>query len=469
MRMIPTFSWFPVMAEIPLAGASYDLTPSSTQKSVNVEPVALEASGVTRFRLKQTPGLVSFASVSGSPRGALSMGDYAYVVHDQTLSSIDSAGAVTTLGTVPGTDRVSMAANGTYVVVVNGSDGYTYNAVTETFAQITDADFLASDVVVYLDGYFVFHQTDSDNVFISALNDPTSFDATEIQAKGGTADLLVTIVPINGDLILFGSRHSFFWRNVGNVDFPFQNIEGAEMQRGCPAVHSVAGIDNSVIFLGDDLVVYWIEGYVPKRVSNHALEEYLSGLTEAQIADAYAFAYTQGGQYYYVLTVGGRTWVYNRTQSMVIQQSLWHERSSNDGVWRAQTHCYAFGKHLVGDDGTVWEVSTSTNVEGSDAIRRIRRLAPIWAEDESFTISKVRLLVRVGIGSLTTAPTIDLRSSVDGGLTWTDYKTRSVGLEGAYDTTVIWRRMGRSDRKVFEFAWDADANLEPYGLYADAG
>lgn len=456
------------MPEISLAGASYDLTPSSTQRSINVEPVVLEAAGITRFRLKQTPGLISYATISGAPRGALTMGGYAYIVQGSTLSKIDDAGVVSSLGTVSGSGRVSMACNGRYVVLVNGDAGYYYDSTLDTFSVITDADFLPADVVRYIDGYFVFHETDSDNVFISGLNDPTVYDASDIQAKGGTADLLVTLTTINGDLVLFGERHSYFWRNTGNVDFPFQNIDGAEMQRGCPALHSVSGIDNSVIFLGDDGVVYWIEGYVPKRVSNNAIEEFISGLTAAQIAAAYGFAYTQSGQYYYVLTLGGRTWVYNRTQSLQIQQSLWHERSSNDGIWRAQTHCYAFGKHLAGDDGVVWEISTSTYKEGDDVIRRVRRIAPVWAEDESFSISKLRLLVKVGVGTLTNAPLIDLRSSNDGGFTWTDPKSRSVGLEGQYGTVVIWRRMGRTDRKVFEFSWTADADLEPYGLFADA-
>ena len=457
------------MPEIPLSGAQYDLTPVSTQRAVNIEPIVLEAASLTKFRMRQTPGLTSFATVTGAPRGALAMGDYLYVVQGGYLSQINSSGTVTELGAIAGSDRVSMAANGRYVVVVNGTEGYYYDATGASFAQITDADYEPADIVSYLDGYFVFHATATDNLFISGLNTPLTYDATDVQAKGGTPDLLVTFVPINGDLLLLGGKNGRFWRNVGNPDYPFQNLEGSELQRGCPAKHSVASIDNSIIFLGDDGIVYWIEGYVPKRVSNHALEEFITGLTEAQVEAAYAFAYTQGGQYYYCLTLGSRTWVYNRTQSLLIQQSLWHERSSNDGIWRAATYANAFGKHLVGDTNTIWELDRDVYVEGSDTIRRTRRLAPLWAEDETFSVAKLRLLMRVGTGTLTTAPLIDLRTSTDGGYTWTDPKSRSMGLLGDYETNVIWRRLGRNDRKVFEFSWTSDANVELYGLFADAG
>ena len=455
------------MFEIPLAGASYDLKPATTQRSVNVEPIVLEAQGITKFRMKQTPGLTSFATVTGAPRGARVMGDWLYVVQGAYLYRVNSGGVETQLGAIAGTNRVSMANNGRYMVVVNGTEGYYYDSTDAVFAQITDADFLAADVVEYIDGYFIFHATDSDNAFISSLNDPTTYDATDIQAKGGSSDLMVGLIAINGGIVIFGATHSYYWRNTGNVDFPFENIDGAEMQRGCPSAQTLAGIDNSVIFLGDDLVVYWIEGYVPKRISNNALEEFISGLTEAQIAAAYGFAYTQSGQYYYALTVGGRTWVYNRTQSLVIQQSLWHERSSNDGIWRAQTYAYAFGKHLVGDDDTIWELDADAYLEGTDSIRRTRRLAPLWAEDEVFSVGKLRLMVRVGTGTLTVAPLIDLRTSTDGGYTWTDPRSRSMGLLGDYSKTVIWRRLGRTDNKIFEFSWTSDADVELFGLYAD--
>lgn len=456
------------MAEIPLAGASYDLAPVTAQRSVNVEPFVLESSGLTKFRMKQTPGVVQFASVSGAPRGSIQMGGDVYVVHGTSLVHVNSAGVTTSLGSVPGSDRVSMACNGRYVVIANGSDGYYYDTTALVFAQITDADFQAADKVLYLDGYFVFHATGTDNVFISGLNDPTSYDATEVQAKGGTADELVTIHAVNGDLLLLGGGHSYFWRNIGNLDFPFQSIEGAEMERGCPALHSVAGIDNSVIFLGDDRVVYWVEGYVPKRVSNIPLEEYLTALTAEEVAAAYGFAYTQGGQYYYVLTVGDRTWCYNRTQSLLIQQNLWHERSSGDSTWLAQTHIFAFGKHLVGADDNLYELSTSAYTEDGETINRVRTIAPIWAADEIFSIGKLRLVMKVGTGSLTDPPEIDLETSSDMGKTWGDPKTRTTGLLGEYGTTVIWRRLGRSDNRVFRFSWSSDADIELYGLFVDA-
>lgn len=452
--------------EIPLAGSTYEFAPVSNQLSINVEPIAMEAIGQTRFRLVQTPGQDAFASVSGAARGGVMMGGVAYVVHGQSLYSVSSVGTATSLGTVVGSGLVSMANNGRYVVVVNGQEGYYYDTNTSTFAQITDPDFRPADTVEYLDGYFVSKETGSSNVFISSANNPTAYNAAEVQSKGGDPDSLVTIRSIQGDLLLLGETHSYFWRNTGNVDFPFENIEGAEMERGCIAKRSVAGIDNSVIFLGDDRIVYWVDGYVPTRVSNHAFEEYLSTLSLSDCQGAYGFAYTQQGRYYYCLTVGGQTWCYNRTESLVVGQALWHQRSSGGAAWSPVYHLEAYGKHLVGVSGGVRVLNPRTRTEAGATIYRTRRLAPLWMEDEFYPLGKLKLLMKVGTGTLTDPPEIHLRTSKDG-FTWNDYKTRTTGKLGEYMTQVIWRRLGQAKNRVIEFTWSADADIELYGLYGE--
>lgn len=452
--------------EIPLAGAEYDFAPVTNQRSVNLEPIVMEAKGRSGFRLVQTPGLTAFSTLSGESRGAETMNGVSYAVNGGSLYKIDSGGTATVLGAISGTGPVSMSNNSRYLVVVNGPDGYYYDSSTGTFASITDPDFPGADTVDYLDGYFVFKQYNASNVFISGLNDPTTYNAAEVQAKGGDPDGLRTIGVISGDVLVLGETHGYFWRNTGNVDFPFENIDGAEMERGCIARDSVADIDNSVIFLGDDRIVYWVDGYVPTRVSNHGFEEYLAGLTLSQCESARGFAYTLQGRYYYVLSVGGETWVYNRTESLLAGQSLWHQRESVGQEWRVKSHTEAYGKHLVFSDGQAWTLNPDAYTEGGTRIRRTRRLAPVWNQDELFSIGKLKLDMKVGTGTLTDPPDVDLRTSKDG-FTWNDPKTRTTGKLGQYMTQVIWRRLGRAKNRVFEFSWDSDADIELYGLYAE--
>jgi hypothetical protein len=82
-------------------------------------------------------------------------------VHRGTLWQVDNAGVTTNRGTLnTTTGKVSMAENGTQIVIVDGTNGYVYNMSTLAFAQIVDADFPnGAATVCWIDGYFLVEGT----------------------------------------------------------------------------------------------------------------------------------------------------------------------------------------------------------------------------------------------------------------------------------------------------------------------
>lgn len=459
--------------DLGIIGGAYEspVKPLAAQRCANLFPEVAEAQARAKIYLRRTPGLKTWCTgLDGAFRGGIEVRGVAYAVAGNKFYSINEAGTETDLGDVLRTGPVSMASNGIYTVIVNGFEGYTYNISTGTFAQITDADFLPADIVFFLDGYFVFHQVDSGNVFISALNDPTSYDATEIQSYS-RPEYMRSMVIAQDDIFILGRKKSNVWRNTGNVDFPFQNQAGAEMERGCIARHSPAQLDNTVYFLGDDRVVYRIDGYTPVRISHHAIEAYLGDLAPGIIETATGFTYTQEGHYFYVLRAGNRTWVYDATVSGQIGQSVWHERSSelDTAPWKALGYIGAYGKHLVGDsEGNIWELSKTTYTEGGDLIKWVRTTAPYFDEVEDVSYSKIELVMKVGVGGETTAPSVEMRRSDDGGYTWSDPRSRSMGKSGEYGTRVIWRRGGQfAPHRIYEFSGSDDSDVAIIAGYMD--
>ena len=91
-----------------------------------------------------------------------------YFLNGETLVRIDSSisakgietFSIVVIGTIPGTTRVSMADNGTQLMVlVPGGDGYIIDETSGTpFQQITDLSFTANGVpqlVVFIDSFFI--------------------------------------------------------------------------------------------------------------------------------------------------------------------------------------------------------------------------------------------------------------------------------------------------------------------------
>jgi hypothetical protein len=397
-----------------------------------------------------------------------------YVVSGTELYSVTSAGTVTLIGTIAGSGRVGMAINTTQIMITNGtSTAYVYTQSTNTLATITDVDFPSADVVHSIDTYFIINEPGTQNFWISATGDGTDWTATDFAAKEGAPYNLVTLIPNHRDVFLFGEKTYEVWRNTGDADFTFERQEGTFQERGCSARHSVANLDNTVYFLGDDRIVYKIDGYRPVRVSNHGLEDALEGYSDSQLSEATSYTYTQRGHFFYILNVSTDTWVYDATYSNQTGRNTWHKRRTGlgSGRWRVENYARAYGKHLGGDvsRGVVWELDLDTYTDDGEEIERVRTISPVFSDVRPVSISRLELKLENGVGNASDAnPEVWLEISKDGGRTWRGPLIRSTGAVGKYQTQVVWRRLGRARDWVFRWKATDNAITSWYEAYMDA-
>lgn len=359
--------------EQPLTLQSYQSRslPFSNQRLVNVYAEEGPQGAKSQVLLVGTPGTVNFATVGGvGPiRGMEVMGDVLYVVSGTSLFSVSSVGAPSNLGNVGGTGPVTMANNGFQLCVVSNRNGFIYNVNTGTFAQITDSDFGNADSVTFIDGYFVFNN--GSRIFHSDLEDGTAYDPLAFANADYDPDTALRVFRNRSDLWVFGPNSTQFYRNVGTSPFAFAPIQGAVLETGLLSRDAVAIQSNTLYWFGVDArggrKVYRAQGYLPVRVSTHALERQWEQYDSPD--DAIMFSYTQEGHDFVVLTLPDfGTYVFDATTG------LWHERQSfGVDFWRMQTFAHIYNRRLVGDtrSGRIFELDLDANTDAD----------PITAED----------------------------------------------------------------------------------------
>lgn len=446
--------------------------PVSAQRAINMLSQQEPPDAKAPMSLLSAPGLATFATAGSGPiRGLHTMSDVLYAVSGTTAYRISSAGAATSLGTVAGTGRVDLADNGSQLVAVNSS-GTGYVITSGAVAQITDTDFLSASSVTYLDGYHIFSRTGTGQFFISDLLSATSYDALDIATAESSPDPLVKAFVDHRELWLFGTHSIEVWINTGAAAFPFERQPGSILEKGCAAAGSVAKLDNTVFWVGEDRIVYRAQGYTPQRISQHAVEQALTDAALADVTDARACTYSVDGHPCYALTVGGvGTHVYDAATG------LWHERDSRTsgvslGRWRALGSARAYGKVLVGDDvsGVVYEVSPTVYAEGSDPLIRTAESPPIHAEGRRVFMSRVQLDMETGIGLATgqgSDPQVMLQWSDDGGRSWSSERWASAGQIGQYRWRVVWYRLGSFRERVLRFAVSDPVPVTFLGAHAE--
>jgi len=447
---------------LPIANGYYesDSLPISAQECTNFYPNIAQAPALNQETLFGTPGLTQVASASdiSNCRGAHEMNGVPYFVIDGKLYSMSASYVLTDHGQIDGSGRVSMADNGTQMLVlVPGGNGYIYNHVTDSFAQITDADFTANgnpQQVVYIDGYFCL-TTDSKKFIVSALNDGLSYNALDFGTAESDPDEIVAPVVFKNQLFIGGSQTIEAFQNIGGADFPFQRT-GLFLSKGISSPFSIQSIQDTFVFVGaganESPAIWALNGNSVVKISTTAIDKELSELTETQVADIFSWAYAEKGAYFVGFALPGTTLVYDTISKR------WHERKSFVdgalGAYRVTALVRAYNQLWAGDlvDGRIGLLDQDTYTEYGTEIRRTIVTQPFQNNMESFVVPELELTVESGVGNADAVdPQVGLERSTDAKV-WSDMRLRSVGKVGEYNRRVIWNRNGRASRfELFRF------------------
>jgi len=439
---------------VPIVGGAYsDATlPWSSQDTVNWLPLRAERDGTkSAWILRSPPGLVPFATTENKPiRGAHEAEGLFLVVAGRTLYRINTNGTSTAIGTIPGVGRVSMAhnktGNGNEVAIANGQSGYIYNTASNSLVQITDEGFPGTPVFDFVDSYMAGVDPYGRFWFISEPAQALQYNTLDRTDAESQPDPIVTLIAINGEVLVFGTRTGEFFRNTGQATNTFRRNTGVSMSIGCASPYALARLDNTVIWLGHDGIVYRLQGNSPVRISTSAIETAIRGLDRSK---AFAQVFEDGAHKVFYLTFpDGQTFGFD------VPAQEWHRRESI-GLkrWRINT-LTRWGRFWYAGDfqnGKVYRVDWDTVTEDGRPLVSRRRTAVAHADGNPIIVDGVKLMLDVGRSApANTDHYCSLRFSDDGGHNYSEPAIESLGAAGAYRTSVEVRQLGMATEWVFE-------------------
>ena len=444
-----------------------------------------------------TPQVYTVSSVtSGVVTGltVYSQGSYTTQPINNVSTTTSGSGTGLTLTLTFGTGT---GGTGSYKVSPSQTEATSETMYALNFSVLPSSDgaFSGADVVDIVDNYFVYNNPGTQQWAASNILSPIT-PALSYGNKDGAPDNLVSIIVDHREVYLMGEDSSEVWVDAGTFPFPFQRIPGTSTQHGIVAKFSVARLGNSFAYLSRNIrgqsQVMLMEGYIPKRISNHAVE---NTLVNQYVEDAVSFTYQLEGHEVYVISFPtiDLTWAFDITTSM------WHKWlwcDNNNQYHRCRANCSAVFQNmvLVGDwqNGQIYELDPNNYTDNGQNVRRLRR-APhlvtdlqrqyfeelqiqfqpgvgvigattpngifyqnlIIAADQTFTIGNFDTII-IGVpnqiypSQTQSNPQAMLRWSSDGGSTWSREYWVGIGQIGKYKNRAIWRRMGWARDRVYE-------------------
>lgn len=444
------------------AGPSYHLIDkkAAIQNAINCYPQQLNDG---EWIMVAAPGEAAVATLAGIGRGSRNVGGRWFVVALSTLYEMvpDGARPPNFTAVVRGTLNsfsgfVGMAHNQTQLGIVDGLNYYVLTLATNVLQQITVPGWLGSDDIYEDDGYFVFVRPNTDQFYISAVDDGTTIDPLDFSSADSIPDIIVTHRVSHRQLWFFGREHGEIWVDSGGgLDssgvalFPFVRYESYTLDVGIVGERAAINAADTLFWIGQSRsgrgIVYQAAGNQPQRVSTLAVEQALRGSTDLSQATMWTYQ-TEGHEFIGINAPGlETTWVFDAAENM------WHERAEYAGAFqplRSRLTTALNGEQYgIDANGAVTRQDTTLNtLSGRPLVRE--RTWPHFIQDSLEPTSFRSLELAMKTGS-TTQGSVTLRISNDGGFTFGPPLIRSLGVTGRVMQRVRWLGLGTALNRVF--------------------
>lgn len=440
---------------------------------INCFPEILGDEGKTKVAIYGDPGFKAFANEAGSAvtRGLLKLDNILLWVVGTQLFEVQEDGSSTAVGGIGDTGKVSMSRNKkaeTPQVTITTQGGLRFIYENGAVETLSDPDLPPPNANVFFNGRTVF-STPSGRLAYSEINDSSTIGALSFVTAEARPDGLVGEIVVGDELFAMGSKTIQVFKTTTNVDSPIAPLDGAPIARGCLAGGTVKEFDQSFAFVGNDGIVYRMNGYTPGRISNHYVERLIKA--EPDKASLSADVFSLEGHEYYILSGTNFTVKYDANTQR------WNDKKSAGLTrWRGQCIEEFAGKWIVGDhlNGRLYEIDENTFDEnGADMVWEIiGRPQHDFPDAVIWDALYLDFLTGVGLNSSDehdADPIVSLQYSDDGGRTWSNIRTASLGKIGEHNVTVAFYSLGEASRigRVFKISVSAHVVRGFLGAAAD--
>lgn len=307
----------------------------------------------------QRPGLAATSTLDGAVRGLYQQdGVFSGTTFANSPASFYAGGIA--IGAIPASTRVAYAASVGRLAIAADATLFSYDGTAVAPVAmpenrgVVDIDSLNSYTLISTaSGRFYWLEPGSATV-----------GALDFANAESSPDGVVAGRRLGDEMWFFGSRSIEPWQATGDPDAPFARAPGRQFDRGCLARDTVQRFDNSLVWVGENCVVYKAAG-VPQRISNHGIEERLRKRTSTPSAWVYGMG---DGHLFYVLTIPGQG-----TFAFDAATSGWSEWASEGFTeFRGHVGIDSPGGSYVGDitTGQIWRLDPDAGDDAGTVIRR---------------------------------------------------------------------------------------------------
>ena len=455
------------MTQIPILNGIYtDNGPDfRTSYPVNMIPVP-KSNGISEGFLRPADGLVANGTGPGIDRGGINWNGICYRVMGSKLVTVSSTGVVTVLGDVGNNGLlVTMDYSFDRLAIASNEDLF-YWSPSLGLIQVTDPDLGIVLDVVWVDGYFM--TTDGEFLIVTELSNPTQVNPLKYGSSEIDPDPVVALLKLRNEIYALNRNTIEVYDNVGGDLFPFQRIEGAQIEKGVVGTHACCVYLESIAFVGSGFNeapgVYLGGNAKANKISTQEIDQILLEFTEAQLSTIKIEARNDKAHEHLYIHLPDRTVVFDASASQDLGQPVWFILTSSLvglSKYRAQNLVYCYDKWLVGDpiNTNVGYMVSNISSHYGQKVRWEFGTTIVYNEGRGAIIQNLELVGLTGSAAYGIEPTINTSYSTDG-QTYSQQKFINAGKTGQRAKRLVWFQQGwMRNWRIQRFQGTSDAHM----------
>lgn len=416
---------------------------------VNMYAVQKDILGAKGY-MQQWPGLTSYASHAGADRGALfnERQDKHFRVIGTSFVEVSKTGTVTSYGTIPGTEQVSMPYSfNTQSIIANGRmflfDG-------TVLSEVTDSDLGNPIDAVWVDGYYFL--TDGEFIYHTDITDETSVDPLKFATAEFMPDKSLGVAKTQDNkVVVFGRYTLEYFVNVATANFAFQRVETRAQKIGIVATHAKCEAGGNFYITGgrkeEGLGVHVVSVGSSQKISTREIDKILSAYEETELSDMRMESCMFDDVWFVMIHLPNETLLFNISiASSFGKEYAWTILKTDtigdlpyigiNGVFESRKGKWVYGSKTGSGIGFL---DNSTPNHFGNQVEWIL-YSPIVSL-ERFSINELKLDIIPGFTSSEDA-TVAISLTYDSGVTYGSEWFQLYGLPLSYNQNFIIRRLG---------------------------
>ena len=433
--------------QIPIVNGIYTDENSDFRTSYprNMVPIPKEQ-GLSKGYLRPADGIVALGNGGpGNDRGGINWNGICYRVMGTQLVTVDKNGLVNQLGYIPGSGQVTFNYSFDHLGIAAGNNLYLWDG---TLAQVVDADLGSVIDFIWIDGYFM--TTDGDSLVVTDLGNPFAVNPLKYSSSEADPDKIKAVLKLRNEAYALNRYTIEVFDNIGGSLFPFQRIDGAQIQRGTIGTHSCCVFLEGIAFLGggrNESPSVWLgaNGNTVK-LSTREIDQILSEHNETSLEDVLLEQHIDKGNRQLYIHLPNQTLVYDAAASAAISTPVWFKLTTGldeIGQYRAKNMIWCYDKWIVGDPISPAIGVLSNEVSSHWGAVNAWEFATtiIYNGSQNAIFHELELVCLTGRAALTDDATIWTQYSVDGE-TWSQLKPAKAGKQGNRSKRIVWLQQG---------------------------